>query len=280
MKYFKGYYFKCSDKDKTVAFIPALHKHKGKKRASIQIITNENVYVVPYSKIKFGNKKIKIGSNYFSDQGIYLDIDSKDCCIHGKLKFGIFQKLAYSIMGPFQYIPNMQCKHRTVSMRHSVTGRIMINDRVYTFKNGVGYIEGDSGCSFPKEYIWTQCHFAGGSLMLAIAEIPLLGFRFKGIIGVVMIQGIEYRIATYLGAKIILMNDNTVVIKQGKYTFSAMLIETNHQKLHAPVKGEMKRVIHESISCKARYQFAYNSGVLLDITSKNASFEYEMSNKK
>lgn len=276
-QYFKGYYFKCRAENKTVAIIPALHNDGKESSASLQIITNDNAYIIPYSKIRFSDDKfkIKIGQNYFSEKGISLDVDSKECSIHGKLKFGRLQKIKYNIMGPFQYIP-LQCKHSIISMRHTVTGKISINDNDYIFNNGIGYIEGDRGCSFPKEYIWTQCHFPKGSIMLSVADIPLLGFSFKGVIGIIMIAGKEIRFATYLGAEVVSISDDTVVIKQGKYTISAKLLETSYQKLNAPVNGKMLRVIHESASCKAWYQLTCNNKTLLEFTSQNASFEYEI----
>ena len=50
--------------------------------------------------------------------------------------------------------------------------------------------------------------------MLSVADIPFLGFHFTGIIGVVLIDGKEYRIVTYLGAKIKQVDKNTVTVKQ------------------------------------------------------------------
>lgn len=277
-QYFKGYYFKCRAKDETVAIIPAFHNDGIESSASLQIITNDNAYFIPYSEIRFQEDQLKvgIGPNYFTEKGIYLDVDSEGCRIHGKLRFGKFQKIKYDIMGPFQYIPFMECKHSIISMRHSVNGKISINGKVYNFNQGIGYIEGDRGCSFPKEYIWTQCHCKNGSIMLSVADIPLLGFHFKGIIGIILVAGQEIRVATYLGAKVVSVSDDTVVIKQGKYTISAKLLETSNQKLNAPVNGKMSRMIHESASCSARYQLICNDNTLLEFTSQNASFEFEM----
>lgn len=52
-----------------------------------------------------------------------------------------------------------------------------------SFQNGWGYWEGDQGRSFPKEYAWTQCRLPNGSLMLSMADIPIAGVHFTGIIG-------------------------------------------------------------------------------------------------
>lgn len=276
-QYFKGYYFKCSTGNETVAFIPERHVDGKESRASLQIITNDQSLVIPYTTIKFNENdfKITVGHNFFSKKGISFEIDSQECSVHGKVKFGPFQSIKYDIMGPFQFIPSMQCKHTVVSMRHSITGKINVNGTDYCFADGVGYIEGDRGSSFPKEYLWTQCHFPNGSIMLSVADIPLMGLHFNGIIGIIMIAGKEYRIATYLGAKVISIADQEEVIKQGNYVLTAKLIKQNHQNLNAPVNGKMSRVIRESAACEASYQFRYKDETLLEFTSKQASFEFE-----
>lgn len=178
-------------------------------------------------------------------------------------------------MGPFQFVPFMQCRHSVFSMKHQVNGQITINGQIYKFQNGIGYIEGDRGYSFPKQYIWTQCCFNDGSLMLSVADIPLFGFHFTGIIGIILLGGKEYRIATYLGATVKHIGNNSVIVKQGKYTLTAKLIEKNSYPLYAPENGKMSRTIHESASCKAYYRFSDNGKVLCEFTSDMASFEYE-----
>ena len=44
--------------------------------------------------------------------------------------------------------------------------------------------------------------------MLSIAEIPLGGFHFTGVIGIVLLHEREYRLATYLGAKAVKIEDD------------------------------------------------------------------------
>lgn len=277
-QYFKGYYFKCCEGERAAAFIPVLHTDGKKRGASLQVITKERSYTLSYPDIVFGRKglRIKIGGNRFSERGIRLEARTEECCIIGKLEFGSFQRIKYDIMGPFVYIPFMQCRHYVASMRHSVRGVIEINGEEYIFKNGTGYIEGDSGRSFPKKYIWTQCGFDGGSLMLAVADIPFPGFCFKGIIGVVMIEGHEYRIATYLGARLAEAGDGGVTVKQGDYVFCAKLLKANRKSLLAPAGGKMTRTIHESVACRAYYRFSRGGKVLLEFISESASFEYEL----
>lgn len=166
-----------------------------------------------------------------------------------------------------------------MSMRHRVNGSVCINGEEYLFENALGYIEGDRGRSFPKKYVWTQCFFDGGSLMLSAAEIPFAGLRFTGIICAILFHGKEYRIATYLGARPEKIADGEIVVRQGKYVFSAALVEKNAHPLRAPVNGNMCRTIHESASCRAAYRFEKDGQVLFEFQSDRASFEFEYGGK-
>lgn len=53
-------------------------------------------------------------------------------------------------MGPFSYIPFMECNHSILSMKSSANGLININDKEIKFNNGIGYIEKDWGYSIVK----------------------------------------------------------------------------------------------------------------------------------
>lgn len=84
-------------------------------------------------------------------------------------------------MGPFSYVPFMECRHGVFSMTNTVSGCLSINGHAYRFDNDVGYIEGDRGRSLPKVYAWTQCNFfdeSPCSIMLSIADIPLGSIHF------------------------------------------------------------------------------------------------------
>lgn len=216
-----------------------------------------------------------MGRNIFSEKGIKLDIETDKLTAKGVLRFGKLTPIRYDIMGPFKFVPFMQCRHSVYSMSHRVDGKITLNGKQYVFHNGAGYIEGDRGTSFPSRYIWTQCGFTNGSLMLSVADIPVLGFGFTGIIGIVMLNGTEHRITTYLGAKLKHIGDNTVVVSQADYELTAKLIKKNSHPLSAPINGKMSRTIHESASCTAFYVFSYKGTVLCKFTSDRASFEFE-----
>lgn len=275
--YFKGWYFKCSTQNKTIAFIPAYHYSNNKKTASLQIITDNKAINIPFDTLEYRENPlhVKIGNCAFSHEGIILDFKDDGLTLKGKLYFEKLSPIRYDIMGPFKFVPFMQCRHSVYSMCHKIGGEIKVNDQLYKFENGIGYIEGDCGRSFPKKYIWTQCCFESNSLMLSVADIPFLGIHFTGIIGVVLLNGKEYRIATYLGARIKQVNKNTVTVKQGDFELTSKLIKKNAQPLAAPSNGDMCRTIHESASCEAYYRFCHENKVLFEFTTDKASFEFE-----
>ncbi len=275
--YFKGWYFKCSTQEKTIAFIPAYHYSDDKKSASLQIITDNKALNIPFDTLEYQEKPlfIKIGNCSFSEKGIALNFQSESLTLKGKLHFKDLSPIRYDIMGPFKYVPFMQCRHSVYSMSHKIDGQITVNGQPFEFKNGTGYIEGDCGSSFPEKYIWTQCCFENNSLMLSVADIPFLKFHFTGIIAVLLLNGKEYRIATYLGAKIKQISQNAVTVKQGDFELTAKLLKNNSQPLAAPTNGNMCRTIRESASCKAYYRFSHKNKVLCEWTTDKASFEFE-----
>lgn len=275
--YFKGWYFKCCTGSKTVAFIPAYHYSKNTKTASLQIISDDAVCNLPFKSIEYTERPlcIKLGDCVFSDKGISLNYQNDNLSLKGSLNFDALSPISYNIMGPFALVPFMQCRHSVYSMSHKVSGEIAVNGSLFNFKNGIGYIEGDRGRSFPKRYIWTQCCFGNNSLMLSVADIPFLGTSFTGIIGSVMLDGKEYRIATYLGARAKDINKSAVTVKQGGFELTAKLLEKKSHPLFAPINGDMSRTIHESASCKAYYRLLHNGAVMCEFVSENASFEFE-----
>lgn len=135
------------------------------------------------------------------------------------------------------------------------------------------------GRSFPSKYLWTQCAWdgmEGGSLMLAVATIPLPVGGFTGCICSVFHGGREYRLATYRGARIEAWSPSAAVIRQGKYRLEAELLTERRQVLRAPVEGLMERAIHESLCTEVCYRFRHGRDLLFQHMDSNASFEYSL----
>lgn len=276
---FYGWYLKCQSDTQTLAVIPAVHKVARKSTCSIQVITDDAAWTIPFSVDMFQRRgrNIFIGENQFGAEGIRLAVHTPEIAIKGALDFGPLFPLKYDIMGPFALVPFMECRHSVWSMRHSVRGAVWMNGQEYSFQNACGYWEGDRGRSFPKEYIWTQCCFSEGSLMLSVADIPMAGIHFTGIICAVLWQGREYRLATYLGARAAQIQDKRVRIVQGNLELEARLLEATGRPLKAPTKGDMVRIIHESAACRAYYRLSKGGHTLFEFETDRASFEYEYS---
>ena len=296
-KYYEGWYFKHQMGNQIIALISGINMNTdGQKNAFIQIITNENSYCVYYSMSDcfIANDKmlIKMGENIFSRKGIKINIESNEICLKGILRYQSLTPIRYPIMGIFRLLPRMECNHEIISMYHGVQGSLILNGKSIIFDDGIGYIEKDWGHSFPKSYVWLQCNSfmkEKCSIILSIAEIPYLGKNFKGCICAIHYKGIEYRLVTYLGVKIVICNERLICLQQGKYLLMIQFngaIETEPtqgqiaeklsgfaHKLLAPNLGQMNRMIKEQHFCKARYKFFIGNRLLFDLTSSDASLE-------
>ena len=262
--YFEGWYFKNTNGIDSISFIPGISINSIEKRAFIQVITNEKSYFIDYNindfRFCYDPFYIEIGNNFFSLDKIYLDIDCDDLVLKGdilysdsiNIKKNIFNP---NIMGPFSYIPFMECNHAILSMDSSINGRIVINGNEIDFINGNGYIEKDYGVSFPKSYVWLQGNSFKDSrisFMFSMADIPFMKFSFTGLICVLLVNGKEYKFTTYNNSKIVnySISDELldITLKRGKYTLNIKGDYGNSLKLIAPIKGRMEKDIFESIS--------------------------------
>ena len=278
--YFEGWYFKNQYKTEVISLIPAFHiDEDGKRSATLQVIINSSSYQIEYSIEDFTvlNKRfgIRIGKNIFTEEGIILNICTDRIRIVGKLRFTKFVPLRYDIMGPFKYVPLMQCRHSVYSLAHNVKGRLVVNGSLINFNNGLGYVEGDRGAEFPKSYFWTQCSWrtnGNNAVMLSVADIPIGKSTFIGCIGLVYYGGKEYRLATYLGVKVRKCSNRELWVQQRGYDLKVTVIDENPHNLLAPVKGKMARIVHESIDCRIHYRFMLDGKVIFDFIGRG-SFE-------
>lgn len=111
--------------------------------------------------------------------------------------------------------------------------------------------------------------------MLSVADIPLGRFHFTGVIGIVLLHGKEYRLATYLGAKAVKIKNGEIIIRQGRFCLTVKQLDLPSHPLQAPVGGAMTRTIHEHLAGKVYYHFTDGDVTLLELEAKNAAFEYE-----
>lgn len=284
--FFEGWYLKHQNTKETLALIPGIQiDRKGQKIAFIQVISdNESHFVTfPFAQFKADHKRfsVTIGENQFDDRGISLNIKTKKLSLNGKLIYGKFSPIRYDIMGPFAAFPFLECNHGILSMFHKVTGQLCFQGRQIDFIQGRGYLEKDWGVSFPKRYFWSQCNWFPNqncSIIVSAADIPFLGTCFLGTICVIHYRGKEYRLATYLGAKILNLDANTLMLKQGGYLLKVDVKSPNSHRLKAPVMGNMSRIIREAPSCIVRYRLVKDERLIFDLSSDRAGFEYVKEN--
>lgn len=259
-KHFKGYYYKHQKGENILSLIIG----KSSEGSFLQVLTKNNSYYIPNPE-----------GFIISSDGIQLDIKSNEIYLFGEIKYSNLTPIKYDIMGPFKFFP-MECSHKIVSMNHRTDGYMILNNEYMDFTDGTGYIEGDSGTSFPKEYMWIQCcdFKKGYSIVASVATIPLLRFKFNGCICNINYLGQEYRLATYLGVKIIKCDKKKLILEQGKYKLIVEILNSEGQRLMAPKQGRMSYPIYEDIACTANFRFYIHEKELFNITSKYSSFEY------
>ena len=165
--FFEGWYFKHQSEQCMLALIPGMNVNEsGEKSAFIQIVTDAGTANVPYPYSAFAAStnwlEVRVGSSYFSERGVRIDIQSENIELSGSARYGVPTYLKYDIMGPFGKLPFMECYHGVVSMFHIFKGEFELNGKKLPMESGIGYIEKDWGRSFPKNYLWVQCSYFGG----------------------------------------------------------------------------------------------------------------------
>ncbi len=287
-KYFEGWYYKLVSYDHlhTLAFIPGISLNPLDPHAFIQVFISSFIddknhletHYVRYPIESFISKQnpfsISIGTSTFSKESIKIDINDQGFKISGIVTFSNLLPLKKSlwspnIMGPFGYLNFMECYHGIVSMNHHCDGKLYFNDQEMIFSKSKGYIEKDWGKSFPRAYVWIQSnHFKdnGTSLLFSYADIPFLGFHFKGLIVNLIYNHKEYRFSTYNFAKVkkemIDEHEVNYYIKQGKYSLLIVAKSSESTLLPSPKDGQMSEHIKEGLSGHVELKL-YKKGRLL-----------------
>ncbi len=277
--YFEGFYYKHAFAEDTVSFIPSIsHSPGGGRQAALQVITGEGSHSFSYPTghiyRKRGMPSVEMGACRFTSLGCTIDLRKEGLDIAGEIGYGQMSRLKGDIMGPFRFAPFMECRHTVVSMGHELRGRLSVNGRDMSFSGAWGYREGDSGHSFPKEYLWTQGAEEGLSVMMSCADIPYLGRSFPGVICALLYNGKEYVLATYNGLRILERTPTKLTVKQKGIRLSAEYLGSGGHSLNAPVKGVMRRRIKENLRCPVRYRMMEGGRTVFDTVLERASFEY------
>lgn len=264
--YFEGWYFKLVSKDKrSLAIIPGLaYDEHGKGHAFIQILDGNRKtgsYIrFDISQFRAAKDKflVTIGGNVFSDQQITLNLEELKGTISFRETVG-WPKPWYSpgIMGPFSFVPFMECYHGIVSMDHQLQGSLVFNGETIDFWDGRGYLEKDWGRSFPSAYTWMQSnHFSerGISLKCSVARIPWLGSSFTGFIAGLWLKDHLIRFTTYNSSDLLACQINReqvkIRLKNPDYFLDILAYRSEATQLAAPIRGAMEGRIQETMDAR------------------------------
>lgn len=290
--YFEGWYFKLVNADETqaLAIIPGIAMDtNGGKHSFIQVLDGKKRTAI-YHKFEADFFQptprvfhLCIKENRFSEKELKLALSD----IKGSLRFSgniAWPKPWYSpgIMGPFAFVPFMECYHGIVSLDHSITGKLVIDNREIDFTGGRGYMEKDWGRSFPSAYFWMQSnHFTlpGISLKCSVAKIPWLRSSFVGFIAGIWLQDRLIRFTTYNRSSLrrSLADERTVdiVLENKNYLLQIVAHRDGATELASPINGFMNGRIAESMTSSLDVLLTdkRSNKVLLHDTGRNAGLE-------
>lgn len=266
--YFEGWYFKHQKGDDMIAFIPG----KADSGAFVQMIapTGSRFFAMP--ELTHQDGCIQVGNCIFSSAGCKVDLPG----VHGEITYAALTPLKSDIMGPFRFFP-MECRHSIISMSHSLYGSLCLDGQMYHFDGGMGYIEKDSGTSFPRAYQWVQCSDFPFpcSIMVSIARIPFYGIRFRGCICAIVLDGKHYRFATYDGARILVSSKEHIRLAQGQSLLEIDLKPSpSGHLLYAPKLGQMSDTIRECCNAEIQVRLWEKGALILDASSQHSACEF------
>ncbi|MBN2088012.1 hypothetical protein JW964_00275 [candidate division KSB1 bacterium] len=275
--YFEGYFFKLVDATgkNILAIIPGIFigTQQNETHAFIQILDGQNhrstYHRFPIEKFSTSNTKFKfqIGENIFQADQIDLNLDDAARTLIGKVKFSRQKPwpvrfISPGVMGWYRFVPFMECYHGVLSMDHSLSGTLSLDQEIIDFTGGRGYIEKDWGKSFPSAYIWIQSnHFEvnGISFFCSVAKIPWLSGSFRGFLAGFLWQDRFYRFTTYTGAVLesLQVTDSEIKLKISDKKFILMITAVRHTGglLHAPYDLKMLKRVSESLNAEVKIHF-------------------------
>ena len=291
-RFFEGWYYKIVSKDEknAFAFIPGVAMDEiGNKQAFIQILDGKNStseYIkFPFESFKANPNKhvIEIEKNRFTTHSVDLDLQN----IKGSLMFLNVTPWSSSffspgIMGPFSFVPFMECYHGILSMDHSIKGELLVNGKKVDFTSGRGYNEKDWGHSFPIGYVWMQSnHFSESkiSFKCSIAKIPFKVLSFNGFIAGLWIKNklIEFTTYNFSKVKKCKINERQVeiIIENPKYILKILVYRSKTATLAAPIQGFMDAKIDESMTSKIEVKLIERKTrtIVFDDVGRNAGCE-------
>ena len=303
--FFEGWYFKLVDaaEAQPTAVIPGLFRGNEPERdhAFVQVLDGRRgrSHYFAYEPEAFRASEkafdVRVGANRFEPQAIALDAEDGAAIVRGSLRFGPVtpwpvRLLSPGVMGPYGWLPFLECSHGVLSFDHALEGELTLQGlghdpfeaATVRFDGGRGYCEKDWGEAFPSAYVWTQTnHFdtPGTSLTASAAMIPWRGRSFRGFLAGLRHAGRLHRFATYTGARIerLAVDDATVelVLADRRQRLALRAERAEGGLLHAPVRTEMDRRVSETLRARVEVELTERGRTRFYGTGRAAGLEVQ-----
>lgn len=144
MRGFEGWYYKHQKGGRVLALIPG----RAQSGAFVQMMTDAGSRTFDVPSLSVRGDTVRAGNCAFSPRGCFVDLPG----VQGEIAYGGLSPLRGDIMGPFRFAPGMECRHGVISMAHTLAGSVRVDGETLDFDGGTGYIEKDSGTSFPRRF--------------------------------------------------------------------------------------------------------------------------------
>ena len=287
--YFEGWYFKISDfdRDLSLAIIVGISiTDYENQHCFIQhfdgVSQVTNFYEFPLSSFKYERDRfwVKIEDNEFSNNLIKVSLPDLKLNLHLENQAFYPSTLLFpGILGPFAYIPFIECKHGLVCLNGNAKGRLNLRGKPIPQVSSKVYIEKDWGTSFPKDYIWLQCNEfdkSDVSFQFAIAKVGWMGLKIEVFVCTLLIEGKIETFATWNLAKVhhIDFEVNTVMLAVGKGK-KQIRIKASYEhtsSLISPINGQMKGKVEESITGRMNLEL-FRDKEIFKLVGRNAGIE-------
>src|SRR5512139_2402370 len=141
--FFEGWYFKFVDASEqhVHAVIPGvfLGKVRSTSHAFVQVLDGlsgrSTYHRYPLDQFAASDREfdVRVGPNHFRVDGLSIDISDPDRTLRGSLKFvGItpwpVTTFSPGIMGPYAFVPLMECYHGVLGFDHAARGSLTMNN--------------------------------------------------------------------------------------------------------------------------------------------------------
>jgi hypothetical protein len=279
--YFEGWYLRITDEDNhSYSFIFGITLYKDDPHSFIQIVdaTEKKSYYFRFgvSDFYYNKDSIRIKDNIFGIHQLKISIEPFNIDLN--INPSVFVQrngLAKCAMGFFKHLP-MATYHEIIFMKAKIEGTIKTENHDGLI-NGVGYMEKNFGCRFPKRWLWLQTnHFENYNASFILAQADLVG-NCDGFFSILNVDGDEFRFATYNGFRIerscIDNNIKVTIEREDICLIIKACCEPGNLVIAALKNGKMTKEVEESLTSNLTLSLYRGNELIFHDTATNVGCE-------